>query len=85
MSARTASSRPTISDYVGAVLAVLLTVGLIGLVGIMCFVPLPEGAQDALMFLLGSLSTGWLMVLSYYFGSSADVAVSRGQARGGDS
>ena len=85
MSEPSGNCRPTISDYVGAALAVLLTLGLIGLVGIMCFVPLPEGAQDALMFLLGSLSTGWLMVLSYYFGSSADVAVQRGQARGGDS
>ena len=75
-------SHSTISEVVAAILAVVLTVALIGLVLVLCFFPLPGGAHDALMFLVGSLTTGWLMVLSYYFGSSADALANKARQDG---
>lgn len=77
-------SQTSFSEIVSGVLAVVLTLSVTSLVLIMCFVDLPEGAHDPLMFLAGTITTGWLMVLSYYFGSSADVEVSRRQTRDRD-
>lgn len=52
-------------------LAVFVTVGFFTILGFMMFTELPKAAHDALMLLLGSLSTAWAAIIAYYFGSSA--------------
>ena len=81
---RSERSPTSFSEVVAGILAILLTLSVTSLVLMMCFVSIPEGAHDLLMFIAGTLTTGWLMILSYYFGSSADVEVSRRQTRDRD-
>ena len=53
------------------ILALLITLGFFGMLGIVCFHQLPAGTQDAAMLLLGALGASWTSVVAYYFGSSA--------------
>lgn len=52
-------------------LAIFVTIGFFTILGFMMFEELPKAAHDALMLLLGSLSTAWAAIIAYYFGSSA--------------
>jgi hypothetical protein len=51
-------------------LAMLVTVGFFGLLGFMCYKDLPTANENALNIMLGSLGTAWIMVVTFYFGSS---------------
>lgn len=55
-------------DLTPTILATSVTAGFLGLMGLMSFVALPAQNETLLNILLGSLGTGWVMVLSYYFG-----------------
>lgn len=61
----------TTKENTPAVLAWLVTLGFFGLLGVMSFMTLPAANTQVLNILLGSLGTGWTMILSYYFGASA--------------
>lgn len=61
----------TLQDRTPAILAFAITAGFFGMLGVMMFEDLPVTGQEALLVMLGSLGTGWVAVVSYYFGSSA--------------
>lgn len=63
-----------VKDWVPGVLALFLTLGFFGLLGWMMYKAPPEGSRDILNIMLGSLGTGWVTMLAYYFGSSAGSA-----------
>lgn len=63
-----------VKDYVPALLAVFLTAGFFGLLAWMMYEAPPDGSRDVLNIMLGSLGTGWMSVIAYYFGSSAGSA-----------
>lgn len=60
-----------VRDVTPAVLALALTVGFFGLLGWMMYQAPPTGSRDILNVMLGSLGTGWITMLSYYYGASA--------------
>lgn len=58
------------SDWIVSILAVLVTVGFFGcLISVFTFKLDPTG-HDVLNVLCGVLGTGWVQIISYYFGSS---------------
>jgi hypothetical protein len=63
-----------VKDWVPGVLAVSLTFGFFGLLGWLVAHEPPPGSRDILNIMLGSLGTGWITMLAYYFGSSADTS-----------
>jgi len=60
-----------VRDFVPGVLAMLLTVGFFGLLGWLVAHEPPAGSATILNVMLGSLGTGWVTMLAYYYGSSA--------------
>ncbi len=60
-----------VKDYIPGILAISLTVGFFGLLGWMMYQAPPPASRDILTVMLGSLGTGWITMLAYYFGSSA--------------
>lgn len=58
-------------DRTPSLLAAGVTTGFFGLLGVMVFRGVPPADAQVLNILLGSLGTGWTMILSYYFGASA--------------
>lgn len=60
-----------VKDYVPALLAIFLTSGFFGLLGWMMYEAPPPDSRDVLNIMIGSLGTGWITMLSYYFGSSS--------------
>jgi hypothetical protein len=61
----------TLKDRTPEILAFAVTVGFFGLLGVMAFVSMPQVNTQILNILLGSLGSGWMMVLGYYFGASS--------------
>ena len=59
-----------VKDWVPQALAVLLTVGFFGLLFWMAIHETPPGSRDVLNIMTGALASGWVNVISYYFGSS---------------
>ena len=53
-----------------ALMAILTTVGFFGILTVILFVGIPETNKDAFNVLLGTLTTAWIAVITYYFGSS---------------
>lgn len=60
-----------VKDWVPGVLAIGLTLGFFGLLGWLVAHEPPQGSRDILNIMLGSLGTGWVTMLAYYFGSSS--------------
>lgn len=63
-----------VKSWIPASLAIFVTLGFFGILGVMCKYDLPVTSHDAMMLMLGSLATAWVSVISYYFGSSAGSA-----------
>ncbi len=57
-------------DYFLYGLATVTVVGFYLLLGLLMKWPIPEGSNNAIMILFGSLATGFGTVLAYFFGSS---------------
>lgn len=60
----------SVKDVTPAILGGAVTIGFFTLLGLMTFRVLPDANKDVLNILLGSLGTGWTMILSYYYGAS---------------
>jgi len=56
-------------DKTPSVLAGAITVGLFGIICVMLFHPIPVESINIVNIMLGSLSTAWMSVVGYYFGS----------------
>jgi len=61
----------TLRDKLPSILALFITVGLFGLLATMLKVTIPPDNEKLMDIMLGALTTGWVSVVSYYFGSSA--------------
>jgi hypothetical protein len=51
-------------------LAYVTTFGFFALVTLMFFVPMPPGAAEVIIGMVGSLGTVWITVMGFFFGSS---------------
>jgi hypothetical protein len=58
-------------SWVVPALAVLITFGFFGLLTLLLYHVAPAGSEKILDVMTGSLGTAWIMVVTYYFGSSA--------------
>lgn len=52
-------------------LALLVTIGFFGLLALSAFHTIPASSEKILDVMTGSLGTAWIMIITYYFGSSA--------------
>jgi len=52
------------------VLSTIIVLGFLAIVGVLLFVDVPSDQTNVLYALLGTLGTGFIMVLQYYFGSN---------------
>lgn len=59
----------TLRDHTPAALAACITAGLFAIIFLLIFIPLPQDSMNIVNIMLGSLSTAWMTVISYYFGS----------------
>lgn len=59
-----------VKDKVPGRLMYMLTFGFFGLLGLMCFLALPEVNQTVLNVMVGTLGTAWLAGVYYYYGTS---------------
>lgn len=57
-------------NYVMEGIAVAVVLGYFFMCGVVTFIHIPTDAHDILNMLFGQLMGGFMMVLSYYFGSS---------------
>lgn len=64
----------SLQDITPTVLAVAVTLGFFGLLGLICYHEVPPGMKDVLIAMIGSLGTAWISVVTYYFGSSSGSA-----------
>ncbi len=60
-----------VRDRIPGLLSIFLTIGFFGVLACMLWRNPPPGSKDVLNVMLGSLGTGWITMLAYYFGSSA--------------
>jgi hypothetical protein len=60
-----------VKDRVPGVLAIGITIGFFGVLGVVSFHGFKEQSRDLMNIMLGSLGTAWVSVVTYYFGSSA--------------
>jgi hypothetical protein len=61
----------SVRDRMPMFLAIFVTLGFFGLVGLLAFHAFPDKTRDVFMILIGALTVGWKDVMGYYFGSSA--------------
>ena len=60
----------TVKDYTPAILAFVVTLGFFGLLMFMVLHGVQDGSREIINVMVGSLSTAWIGIISYYFGSS---------------
>lgn len=60
----------TLRDRTPAALAASVTIGLFAIIFMLIFVPIPADSMNIVNIMLGSLSTAWMNVVGYYFGST---------------
>jgi uncharacterized membrane protein (DUF106 family) len=58
-------------SWIPGALAILITIGFFGLLTFMILKPPPPASEKILDVMVGTLGTAWVMVVTYYFGSSA--------------
>lgn len=58
-------------DYTPTILALALTAGFFGLLGLLIYANVDNEAMTLLQIMLGGLSTAFISIISYYFGSSS--------------
>lgn len=58
-----------LKDWVTPVLAILITIGFFGMLAVVFLSNTPNEQSHAADIMLGCLSTAWIAVVSYYFGS----------------
>jgi hypothetical protein len=58
-------------SWLPGALAVLVTLGFFGLLALSAFHTMPVSSEKILDVMTGSLGTAWIMIITYYFGSSA--------------
>jgi hypothetical protein len=61
----------SVRDGMNATLALTVTVGFFGALIFISLYELPAGSRDILNGIILSLNNGWMLILGYYFGSSA--------------
>lgn len=61
-------------DYTLQFLAVGVTLGFFGTLGLVMFAHLEGAAQNLMLVMTGTLQTAWVAIISYYFGSSKESA-----------
>lgn len=59
-----------VRSWLPGTLAVTVTLGFFGLLVLMIVHPAPPASEKILDVMTGSLGTAWIMVMTYYFGSS---------------
>jgi hypothetical protein len=64
-----------VRDKIPGLLAIGVTTGFFTILGYVIVYGLPASSGEPILVLLGSLGTGWGMILNYYFGSSYGSAV----------
>lgn len=52
-----------------ATIALVVTVGFFGVIGLLCFITPAPGLKETVFTLVGQCSSGFILVLSYYFGA----------------
>jgi uncharacterized membrane protein YqiK len=52
------------------IIAILVTVGFVGVLGLFIFRAVPEGNSQALSITLGAFTGAFMTVVNYFFGSS---------------
>jgi hypothetical protein len=58
-------------DWIPRALALGVTVGFFGILGVMAFHGMPASGNEAFLLLLGSLATSFTSIISFYYGSSS--------------
>jgi|SRR6266404_510740 len=58
-------------SWVVPCLAIVITLGFFGLLTLLLYHVAPSGSEKILDVMTGSLGTAWIMVVTYFFGSSA--------------
>ena len=59
-----------IKDHTPAILAAALTVGYFGFLSLLMFHVLPAGSEEVLKQVISALTTGYTLMLAYYYGAS---------------
>lgn len=59
----------TLRDHTPAMLAAGVSIGLFSIIYLLIFVPLPQESMNIVNIMLGSLSTAWMSIVGYYFGT----------------
>lgn len=57
-------------SWVPGIMAMLITAGFFGLLGVLCYFTIPAENKEVLYVMVGSLGTAWVQVMNFYFGSS---------------
>lgn len=61
----------SVKSWVPPTLAILVTLGFFGLLGLMLFRGFPPSSAQVLDIMTGSLGTAWITIIGFYFGSSS--------------